>query len=139
VLKLLDEAKSAAGVTLDQDLAAKLHVGATAVCNWRAGRAYPDPVACGHLAALTGRPLGEVLGVVGEARARSQAEKSVWRRLAQTAAHAAIVLSATLLAVGAPKPAQAATGGHYAASVYYVLRRWWRGVHKTGNPSLATC
>lgn len=82
---LLDQAKQACGVEFDKDLAPRLGVGKTSISNYRKGVSLPDPVVCATLAGLTGLPLAQVIGVVGEARAISTAEKAVWRRLAGTA------------------------------------------------------
>jgi transcriptional regulator with XRE-family HTH domain len=133
VQKLLDQAKLRSGAQSDADLARKLHVVRQAVSNWRTGITYPDAIACERLAELAGRNLVEVVGIVGEARARSTAEKWVWRRIAQAGAHAVLILGATLLA---PTPANAAAApseGLYAPSVYYVRRRRYGRGRKSGT------
>ncbi|HDS1130044.1 TPA: hypothetical protein QDZ99_004778 [Stenotrophomonas maltophilia] len=82
---LLDACKVAAGVSSDNQLAAALGVGRSAISNYRHARALPDPVVCATIAGLSGIPLARVLGIVGEARAISREEKAVWRKLAATA------------------------------------------------------
>lgn len=82
----LDKAKEVCGVKFDKDLAPRLGVKATSISNYRKGVSLPDPVVCATLAGLTGIPLTQIIGVVGEARAISAAEKAVWRRLATSAA-----------------------------------------------------
>jgi len=112
---LLDACKVAAGVRSDNQLAAALGVGRSAISNYRHARALPDPVVCATIAGLSGIPLARVLGIVGEARAISREEKAVWRKLAATA-------MALCLAVGfaLPHKAQAAVAGFDAApSIHY--------------------
>src|SRR5690554_5292446 len=89
---LLDACKRASGATSDSQLAGKLGIGRSAVSNYRAHRALPDAVVCATIAGITGMPLAQVLGVVGEARAISREEKAVWRRLAATASLIACLL-----------------------------------------------
>jgi hypothetical protein len=88
--KLLDSARALCLPPSDTGLALHLGVVKSAVSNWRNGRAYPDAVTCAKLADMTGQPLGKVIGMIGEARALSLAEKKVWKRLA--AACAVLVL-----------------------------------------------
>jgi len=85
VNKLLDKAKQLSSSATDMALAEKLHLTRTAVSNYRHGRALPDTITCAKLSEITGEPLPRVLGNVGEARAISNEEKRVWRRLAQVA------------------------------------------------------
>lgn len=93
--ELLDKTKEAYGVTSDNQLSLRLKVTRTSVSTWRNGRGQPDAVSCAKIAEITGIPLARVLGIVGEARAISQAEKAVWRQLAS----AAIVVLAMLPAL----------------------------------------
>jgi transcriptional regulator with XRE-family HTH domain len=90
--KLLDEARETCIPRNDKALADALHVMPSAVSNWRHARAYPDAVTCARLAEMTNKPLGKVIGIVGEARAISLTEKKVWKQLAS--ACAALVLLA---------------------------------------------
>jgi len=101
---LLDKAKEVCGVHYDKDLAPRLGVKPTAISNYRKGVSHPDPVVCATLAGLTGIPLVQVIGMVGEARAISREEKAVWRKLAGMTA-------AILLLVGSAigTPAKAST------------------------------
>lgn len=114
---LLDACKVAAGVSSDNQLAAALGVGRSAISNYRHARALPDPVVCATIAGLSGIPLARVLGIVGEARAISREEKAVWRKLAATA-------MALCLAVGfaLPHKAQAAVAGFDNAHAVYIMR-----------------
>lgn len=132
VMQLIDRAKSEAGISTDSGLAERLGVTKQAVSNWRHGTKLPDPVACEKLAVLSGFPLNQVIGVVGEARAISTAEKRVWRKLA-----AAIFVSLCVTL-----PVQAATefptNGHgESASDLYIMRnlrritrRGWHAIRK---------
>lgn len=128
VNSLLDKAREMRSIPSDLALAEQLHVGRSAVSNYRHGRAYPDTVVCARLSDMTGEPLTRVLGIVGEARAVSAEEKRVWRRLAQAAAVAAV----TAIAGWLPLPAQAATltdapAMHYAKlrTLARMLQRLW--------------
>jgi len=114
---LLDACKVAAGASSDNQLAAALGVGRSAISNYRHARALPDPVVCATIAGLSGIPLARVLGIVGEARAISREEKAVWRKLAATA-------MALCLAVGfaLPHKAQAAVSGFESAHAVYIMR-----------------
>lgn len=80
--EILSKAIEASGATSDSDLSRKLGVSRQAVSNWRGGKKFPDTVTCATIAGITGIPLVQVLGVVGEARAISREEKAVWRKLA---------------------------------------------------------
>lgn len=84
--EILDRAKSANGIKTDMALADALGVGRAAVSAWRHGQRLPDPVQCATLAGLSGIPLAQVMGIVGEARAISREEKAVWRKLAGSVA-----------------------------------------------------
>ncbi|AXI83578.1 DUF3693 domain-containing protein [Xylella taiwanensis] len=82
---LLDKAKEMYSVKQDKELAQKLKIKATAISNYRKGISLPDAIACSALANATGLPLAKVIGIVGEARAKSKEEKAVWRKLATAA------------------------------------------------------
>lgn len=92
--QIIEIAKQKAGSRTDAALAARLGVTKQAVSNWKKSRSLPDTVTCEKLAEISGLPLNQVLGIVGEARAISVAEKRVWRKLA-----AAMFVSAVLLPV----------------------------------------
>ena len=96
--EILDLAKKRQGIRTDMALAEALDVSRSAVSSWRKGVQLPDAVRCAALAGLTGEPLARVLGIVGEARAISREEKSVWRKLAASAAAVVLMLAATPLA-----------------------------------------
>jgi transcriptional regulator with XRE-family HTH domain len=89
---LIDKAKRDSGCESDSQLADALKTTRASVCNWRKGRNFPDAVACNKIAEITGVPLAKVLGVIGEARAISREEKAVWRKLANAAALAGLML-----------------------------------------------
>ena len=114
---LLDACKVAAGAGSDNQLAAALGVGRSAISNYRHARALPDPVVCATIAGLSGIPLARVLGIVGEARAISREEKAVWRKLAATA-------MALCLAVGfaLPYKAHAAVSGFESTHAVCIMR-----------------
>lgn len=92
IAELLDHAKRATGETSDAGFGRALGVKRQTVSNWRNGIALPDAVTCEKLAVLSGIPLNQVIGMIGEARAISATEKKVWRKLAA----AILVLSAAL-------------------------------------------
>ena len=103
---LLDKAKKTCSISTDADLAKSLGVSKQALSGYRQGARLPDPVTCAALAGLTGEPLAKVLGIVGEARAISREEKSVWRALATSATMLLLVLACTLPQVHAQDEAQ---------------------------------
>ncbi|WP_394694857.1 helix-turn-helix domain-containing protein [Pseudoxanthomonas japonensis] len=70
----------------DGELAAALGVSKQALSSYRNGHRLPDPVQCATIAGLSGLPLAQVMGIVGEARAISREEKAVWRKLAGSVA-----------------------------------------------------
>lgn len=133
---LLDACKVASGSTSDNQLAAALGVGRSAISNYRHARALPDPVVCATIAGLSGIPLARVLGIVGEARAISREEKAVWRKLAATAMALAIAVG-----FGGTPTAAKASGISEVGNVYYVknergrLRRY-AGLLKPAPASL---
>ncbi|WP_181453185.1 DUF3693 domain-containing protein [Stenotrophomonas maltophilia] len=119
VTDLIDAARRALNVSSDAEFARHLGVSRGTIANWKSGYSLPDTVMCATLAGLTGLPLAQVLGIVGEARAISREEKAVWRKLAATA-------MALCLAVGSALPhdvqAMPQAGGalhdiHYAKEV----------------------
>ena len=124
---LLDKAQEACSPANNNGLAAALGVKPSAVSNWRHGRAYPDAVSCARIAELVNAPLPRILGIVGEARAISREEKSVWRKLAASAMAAFVLLGATTLPGIGARDAHAQDGAAFrvtqASSAYYVSRR----------------
>lgn len=119
VQELLDEVKTARGLTTDSALADALGVSKQAVSNWRQGRNTPDPVQCAAIAGYTGLPLGKVLGIIGEARAISREEKAVWRKLAATAA-----LLTVMVFPGMARAAHAVTGWVSNEPVVCIMRNY---------------
>lgn len=115
---LLDKIKETRSLASDNALAAALGVKRQTVSNWRKGHNYPDAVACATIAGLTGEPLARVLGIVGEARAISREEKTVWRRLAASAA-------AVLVLVGVSGIATQSVARDGDANMYYAK---WAGM-----------
>ncbi|MFQ6310395.1 helix-turn-helix transcriptional regulator [Lysobacter capsici] len=85
----------------DADLARALGVSRQTISNWRVGRTFPDAVACARIADMTGVPLHQILGMVGEERAQNPEEKRVWRRLANMTASAAAI---AIIALGVMLP-----------------------------------
>ena len=124
VALLLDKAKKTLNANSDAELARQLGVTRASVSNWRTGRNLPDVVQCATLAGLTGEPLAKVLGIVGEARAISREEKSVWRKLAASAVTLFVLLGATTLPGTWARDAHAQDGTAFrvtqASSAYYV-------------------
>lgn len=118
VALLLDKAKKALKASSDAELARKLGVTRASVSNWRTGRNTPDVIQCATLAGLTGEPLAKVLGVVGEARAISREEKTVWRKLAASVAVLVLAMSAALPGISQTQKHEAASqetsNRHYA-------------------------
>lgn len=117
--KLLDTVKEVCGARTDGELAEKLGVSKQAISSYRNGHRLPDPVQCATIAGLSGLPLAQVLGVVGEARAISRDEKAVWRKLAATVA---LIVVMTFPAL--PKPAQAATGWVKSEPMLCIMRNY---------------
>jgi transcriptional regulator with XRE-family HTH domain len=113
--EILNRAIEASGATSDSDLSRKLGVSRQAVSNWRGGKKFPDTVTCATIAGITGIPLAQVLGVVGESRAISREEKAVWRRLAATA----MILAIAVGFGGTPTGAKASPG--YEKSRMYIM------------------
>lgn len=107
VNELLDKCKNTLKAPTDMALAGLLGVTRSSVSGWRSGARYPDAVACARISEITGEPLQKVLGIVGEARALSAEEKRVWRRLAEVATLAGVMLAGAVM----PYPVSAATGG----------------------------
>lgn len=115
--RLLDKVKQTRSLPTDMALAAFLHVGRAAVSRWRTGLHQPDEVTCARIAEATGEPLARVLGIVGEARAKSSAAKAVWRQLA---AAACLVLA---LSQAAPSQAHQRVFSGLKYTLCEVLRR----------------
>lgn len=111
--QILARAIEASGAASDSDLSRKLGVSRQAVSNWRGGKKFPDTVTCATIAGITGIPLAQVLGVVGEARAISREEKAVWRKLAATA-----MLVAIGVGMAATPTAATASPGSAKAGMY---------------------
>jgi transcriptional regulator with XRE-family HTH domain len=132
---LLNAAKDHANLTTDKDLAHALGVTKQAVSNWRQGAKTPDAVACEKLANLSGFPLPKVLGIAGEQRAISTAEKKVWRKLAS-----AVFVSLVFVAAAQANPNNQTNGrtltGHFSrhyAKLRKLLRRAWHRLTPDGR------
>lgn len=128
--RLLDSIKESRSLASDNALAKLLGTGRATISSWRHDARLPDPVMCAKLADLSGVPLTRVLGMVGEARAISQDEKAVWRRLASAAA---VVLAVFALALGAEpsraaETTKAADSHHYAQWLARRVARWFSDV-----------
>lgn len=118
---LLDNIKEMRSLASDNALAAAIGVKRQTVSNWRQDRTLPDAVQCATIAGLTGEPLAKVLGIVGEARAISREEKSVWRKLAASAAALFLASVATLPAAPITHAAQRDAQAQEMASQGYRL------------------
>lgn len=123
ILTLIEEAKQALGVDSDNAFALKIGITRASVSHWRHGRSLPDTVTCATLAGLTGRPLAQVIGIVGEARAISREEKAVWRKLAATT-----MLLAVMVFPALPRTAQATTGWVKPEPVLCIMRNEGAGI-----------
>lgn len=116
VNELIEKAKAGGGFGSDYALANALGVSRSAVSEWRQGKRHPDAVNCEKLAVFSGFPLHRVLGIVGEARAISAAEKKVWRKLAAALVVGFVVAFPTVQARENP------TNGHSACTLCEVLQ-----------------
>lgn len=149
VNSLLDKAKISCSASTDAELAKALGVSKQALSGWRNGVRMPDTVTCATLAGLTGEPLAKVLGIVGEARAISREEKTVWRKLAASAVALFMVLVTTALpgigtgeAQAQPRAQESASQADQvdimrtAANVIGDVWRWlrWRFGRKPSGP-----
>ncbi|WP_374606635.1 helix-turn-helix domain-containing protein [Thermomonas sp.] len=140
VAALLDKAKKAMKASSDAELSRSLGVTRASVSNWRSGRNYPDAVQCATIAGVTGVPLARVLGIVGEARAISREEKSVWRKLAASAAAVFLMLAATLPAATPAKAsgmaAQEATEAFQPSGICIMRRSAYSRLHAAMGQAL---
>ena len=130
---LLDKIKETRSIASDNALALALGVKRQTVSNWRKGRALPDAVQCATIAGLTGEPLIRIIGIIGEERAISREEKSVWRRVAASAAALFLVVGAIPLpghtSDGHQQPDTGLIPRNPAGTEYYVsrlIRAWLR-------------
>lgn len=114
VQQLLDACMKAQDISTDGELAKAIGVSKQAMSSWRHGARLPDPVACATIAGLTGMPLAQVLGIVGEARAISREEKAVWRKLASAAVVIALLSGGSLAPVREAAANVAVDTMHYA-------------------------
>lgn len=119
---MLDQAKAGSGAATDMAFAEKLGVTRQAVSTWRKGNAYPDAVSCEKIAVFSGIPLNQVLGIVGEARAISEQEKRVWRKLAAAMFVALVITLPTAAASKLP------TNGQSLCTLCEVLARMRRDI-----------
>lgn len=115
--ELLDKVKEVCGARTDGELAKRLGVSKQALSSYRNGHRLPDTVQCATIAGLSGLPLAQVLGIVGEARAISRDEKAVWRQLAATA-----TLLALVLLPGLPAHAVTASTADEGSQPMYIMR-----------------
>lgn len=116
---LLDEAKKAQRFETDMALAKALKISRSAVSAWRNGQKAPDTLQCAALAGYTGRPLAQVIGIAGEARAISREEKAVWRKLAATASMMMLVCA---LSLDAKAEAMVSNAAISSTSDLYIMR-----------------
>lgn len=119
--KLLDKAKETRSLKTDAALAELLGVDGAAVSNWRKEKNLPDVVHCDKLARICGEDPLKVIARIEEKRARSEAAKTVWRRLA-----AATMLAGVCIVSGAtyaPQSEAATTPTMYIMSTTTRTRR----------------
>lgn len=125
---MLDKIKESRSLASDNALAKVLGVSRNTVSQWRHDIRLPEPVMCEKLADMSGEPLAKVLGMVGEARAISAAEKSVWRRLAQAAGFLLpFVLAAGIAGPGRAEPGQVGPNRMQQNPDRLLIMRTWLG------------
>ena len=119
--QLLDKIKETRSLSSDAALGRLLKVSRATISGWRKADRLPDPVATARIADLSGEPLARVLGMIGEARAKTRDEKAVWRRLASGAC--------LVLALGqagwakATSPSEGATSHNVSSRIRAALRQ----------------
>lgn len=116
-VELLEMAKKASGAESDSAFGRVLGAKRQTVSNWRNGNNFPDAVTCEKLAEISGIPLHRVLGIVGEARAISAAEKKVWRKLA------AAIFVGIVIALPASAKAEIPTNGQASEAAAVCIMR----------------
>jgi transcriptional regulator with XRE-family HTH domain len=80
----LDEAKDRGIVRNDSELAQKLGLTRSNICDWRNGRSAPGEEQAAALAALLGKP--EIMAEAMAARAKSEDARKMWERAARALA-----------------------------------------------------
>lgn len=107
ITELLDAANAAHG-TNDYRLAKLLEVRASAIANYRAGRAKPNDEIAQRLAELAGMDAGYVLASIHAERAADESTATLWRQIAARlrqggSVAAGVILAAAIGGAGAPE------------------------------------
>lgn len=124
--KLLEEAKTKAGITSDNALALEIGIHRQAINNYRKHRSAPDIFTMSRLADLTGRPIEEIIALIEIEKEQPEEKKEYWinfyKRLGGVAASVFVCVTLGLVTF-AMTPATA-NAYHVAQpidnSVYYV-------------------
>jgi transcriptional regulator with XRE-family HTH domain len=80
--KLLDAAKAASGCTTDYQFAKKFGLLLATVSRWRTGKGTFDDDHAAMIAEILGREPGEVMALCAAERAKTEAGRSRWLRVA---------------------------------------------------------
>lgn len=130
---MLDKCRAACSPSTDAELARRIGVTRGSVYNWRREISLPDEVACAKIADLAGVKVVAVLGLIGEARAKTPEAKAVWRRVAQAAGLVLGALLPFVLAVGSGT-AQAGPGDFAQNSrTVMIMSRFWRRLREIAD------
>jgi transcriptional regulator with XRE-family HTH domain len=120
--QLLDMYSQRLSLKTNQAIADKLGVQRPTVSMWRNGASHPNAAAIAAMCKATDESLAKWLPLIEAERCRTDADKKVWLRLAQTAACIALALGVT----AAPSKSYAATSsiGDYTckSSPVYIMR-----------------
>jgi len=90
----MDEAQDIGAVKNDAELAKKLGISRASVSEWRSGKSTPNDDQAVKLAEVLGKDAGELLAECGAARAKTNATRQAWERVA-----ARMAMSITLCAL----------------------------------------
>lgn len=89
--RLLDLYSQKLSLETNTAIALKLGVKQPTVSMWRSGKSHPNASAIDVMCKAINQPLREWLPLIEAERTRSEADKKVWLRLAQTAAAFAMI------------------------------------------------
>lgn len=95
-IELLDKWKKARSLASDNAASAALHVTRQAVSGWRTGATRPEAHTVERMCADLGEPVGAWLARIESERARSEADRRVWAKLARELGAAAVLAVAAL-------------------------------------------
>lgn len=98
--KYLDEVKEKAGFKTDKELAERLGVKPSAICQIKSGNNTPSEEHCKKLAALAGDPYEKVLLLAQVSKAH-EGSRLAWERILKYAAKGGLALAVTLVLAGA--------------------------------------